>query len=82
MLAPAAAAEVSHGELAGHIRSSGYPCAHVLQVSMAGDSAWDVECNSGAFSVSRDSAGSYTVTPGPGVTREHGADVDVDADDR
>jgi hypothetical protein len=58
-----AAAEVPHGEMAAAIRSAGYPCAHVLKIdSVAGD-AWVVECNSGAFSVSRDRDGRFEVRP-------------------
>ena len=56
------AAAMSHGELAGAIRSANYPCAHVLKVDSAGNDAWVVQCNSGAFNVSRDKDGHFLVT--------------------
>jgi hypothetical protein len=59
---PAVAAEISHGEVAGAIRSANHPCAHVLKIDGAGDNAWVVTCNSGTFSVSRDKDGRFTVT--------------------
>lgn len=55
------AVDVSHGELAGAIRSAEYPCAHVRQVDSNGDNAWIVQCNSGKFNVSRDQNGDFTV---------------------
>ena len=55
------AVDVSHGELAGAIRSAEYPCAHVLQVDSNDDNAWIVQCNSGKFNVSRDQNGDVTV---------------------
>lgn len=63
LLSPlATAADVSHGEMAGAIRSANYPCAHVLKVDSAGDNAWVVQCNSGKFDVSRDQNGNFRVT--------------------
>lgn len=59
---PVAAAEMSHGEMAGAIRSANYPCAHVVKIDSTGDNAWVVQCNSGTFSVSRDQDGRFTVT--------------------
>lgn len=59
---PLVAGEVSHGEMAGAIRSADYPCARVLEINSAGDDAWVVQCNSGTFSVSRDPDGGFSVT--------------------
>lgn len=57
------AAEMSHGEMAGIIRSSGNPCNKVLDLMPTSDSSWTVQCNSGKFVVKRDSKGKYTVKP-------------------
>lgn len=54
--------DVSHGELAGAIRSASYPCAQVQNVDSNGDNAWIVQCNSGKFNVSRDKNGDFKVT--------------------
>lgn len=62
LLSQAAAADVSHGEMAAAIRSANYPCAQVLEVDSAGDNAWVVQCNSGKFNVSRDQNGDLKVT--------------------
>ena len=63
LLSPLATAEVmSHGEMAGAIRSANYPCAHVIKIDSAGDNAWVVQCNSGKFNVSRDQNGNFQVT--------------------
>jgi len=62
LLSQAAAADVSHGEMAAAIRSADYPCAQVLQVDSVGDDAWVVQCNSGKFNVSRDQNGDLKVT--------------------
>jgi hypothetical protein len=59
---PLIAGEVSHGEMAGAIRSADYPCARVLEIKPAGDDAWIVQCNSGTFSVSRSPDGGFSVT--------------------
>ena len=56
------AADVSHGEMAGAIRSANFPCAQVLKMDNKGDNAWVVQCNSGTFSVSRDQNGDFKVT--------------------
>ena len=53
---------VSHGELAGAIRSASYPCARVINVDSNGENAWIVQCNSGKFNVARDQNGDFTVT--------------------
>ena len=58
----ATAADVSHGEMAGAIRSANYPCAQVLKVDSDGDNAWVVQCNSGNFNVSRDQNGDFKAT--------------------
>ncbi len=57
------AAEMSQGEMAGIIRSSGNPCNKVLDLMPTSDSSWTVQCNSGKFVVKRDSKGKYTVKP-------------------
>ncbi len=67
---PVAAAEMSHGEMAGAIRSANYPCAHVVKIDSARDNAWVVQCNSGTFSVSRDKDGRFTVTQTAGNTEK------------
>lgn len=67
---PLAAAEVSHGEMAGAIRSANYPCAHVQKVDSAGANAWVVRCNSGTFNVSRDKEGRFTVTQTAGTAEK------------
>lgn len=64
--APLAAAEVSHGEMAGAIRSANYPCAHVVKIDRTGDNAWVVQCNSGTFRVSREPDGRFNVTQADG----------------
>lgn len=56
------AVDVSHGELAGAIRSAAYPCTQVLTVDSNGDNAWIVQCNSGKFNVYRDQNGDFKVT--------------------
>ena len=57
------AAEMSHGEMAGIIRSAGEPCKKVLNMQSSGENSWKVECNSGTFTVTRDADGKTTVTP-------------------
>ena len=62
-LSPVAfAADVSHGKMAGAIRSANYPCVQVLKIDSAGNNAWVVQCNSGKFNVSRDENGEFKVT--------------------
>ena len=56
------ALDVSHGELAGAIRSASYPCARVINVDSNGENAWIVQCNSGKFNVTRDLNGDFAVT--------------------
>ena len=58
---PAFADEVSDGELAAAIRGTNYPCDHVLQMQVAGDNSWFVQCNSGTYQVTRDENGQLTV---------------------
>jgi hypothetical protein len=63
LLSPqATAAEVSHGEMAGAIRSASYPCAKVLKVDSNGENDWVVQCNAGKYNVSRDQNGEFKVT--------------------
>jgi hypothetical protein len=57
------AAEMSQGEMAGIIRSSGNPCNKVLDLMPTSDSSWTVQCNSGKFVVKRDAEGQYSVEP-------------------
>lgn len=57
-----AAVDVSHGEMAGAIRSANYPCAQVINIDGNGDNAWIVQCNTGKFNVSRDRKGEFKVT--------------------
>ena len=57
------AGEMSQGEMAGIIRSSGNPCNKVLDLMATSDSSWTVQCNSGKFVVKRDSNGEYSVSP-------------------
>lgn len=68
LLTVAAADLPPHGEMAGAIRSAGYPCAHVLRLDSVGADIWIVECNSGAFRVSRERDGSFKVAPAAGQT--------------
>ncbi|NIN35905.1 MAG: hypothetical protein GWO08_04780 [Gammaproteobacteria bacterium] len=57
------AAEMSQGEMAGIIRSSGNPCNKVLDLMDTSDNSWTVQCNSGKFVVKRDAEGQYSVEP-------------------
>lgn len=54
--------EMSHGEMAGIIRSADHPCTRVLDLQSSGENAWKVQCNSGSFFVIRDAEGQYSVT--------------------
>ena len=56
------AEEMSHGEMAGIIRSADHPCTRVLDLKSSGENAWKVQCNSGSFFVIRDAEGQYSVT--------------------
>ncbi len=60
---PASAQEVENGTLAAAIRSSGHPCARVLEKEHQGGSQWLVRCNSGRFQVRLKEDGSANVTP-------------------
>ena len=42
-----------YGKLRAAIRGADYSCAHVQKVSDAGNEAWNVQCNSGLFLVTR-----------------------------
>ena len=55
------ASDMTHGEMAGIIRSADYPCAHVLEIQQSSDHSWKVMCNAGAYIVNKDADGSYTV---------------------
>ena len=55
------AEEVSHGEMAGIIRTAGHPCARVLDLQRTGKNSWNVKCNSGSFLVTRDTNGEFTI---------------------
>ena len=57
------AADMSQGEMAGIIRSSGNPCNKVLHLMDTSDNSWTVQCNSGTFIVKRDAEGQYSVEP-------------------
>ena len=56
------AEDPDYGKLRAAIRSADYPCAHVQEVSNAGNNAWDVQCNSGHFRVARDGDGAFSVS--------------------
>ena len=56
------AGEMSHGEMAGIIRSSDLPCAHVLNLQETSKSSWTVECNAGTYNVNRTSDEAYSVS--------------------
>ena len=60
-LLPAFAAEVSNGEMAATIRSTDYPCDHVLDMQTIEDNYWRVQCNSGTYQVTRDENGQFSV---------------------
>ncbi len=50
-LATAAAQDIADGTLAAAIRGSGHACEHVIDKQPAGESVWNVRCNSGRFQV-------------------------------
>jgi len=54
--------DVPDGALAGAIRSSGNPCAKVVDKS-EGDSSWEVTCNAGRYQVTQAADGNFSVTP-------------------
>ncbi len=55
------AEEMSHGEMAGIIRSAGHPCAKVLELQSTSENSWKVQCNSGSFNVTRNEDGKFTI---------------------
>jgi hypothetical protein len=55
------ATEMSNGEMAAAIRNADYPCDHVLGLQATGDNGWHVQCNSGAYQVTRDANGQFSV---------------------
>ena len=61
LVQPVFAAEVDDGEMAAAIRGADYPCDHVLEVQATGDNGWLVQCNSGAYQVTRDANGQFNV---------------------
>lgn len=56
------AIEISHGEMAGIIRSAGYPCAKVIELQPISENSWRVQCNAGNYTVVRDEDRNYNVT--------------------
>ena len=50
-LVAAAAQDIPDGTLAAAIRASGHACDHVIDKQAAGESIWNVRCNSGRFQV-------------------------------
>jgi hypothetical protein len=61
LVQPAFAAEIDDGQMAAAIRGADYPCDHVLEVQATGDNGWLVQCNSGAYQVTRDVNGQFNV---------------------
>jgi hypothetical protein len=61
LVLPVFAAEIDDGEMAAAIRGADYPCDHVLEVQATGDNGWLVQCNSGAYQVTRDANGQFNV---------------------
>ena len=53
--------EMTHGEMAGIIRSADHPCANVLNLQLTGKNAWKVQCNSGIFFVTRNKNGEFDI---------------------
>ena len=53
--------EISHGEMAGAIRTAGYPCARVLDLQSTSENSWKVKCNAGNYNVTRDADGNFNV---------------------
>ena len=56
------ASEMSHGEMAGIIRSANHPCAHVLELQQPAENSWKVVCNAGPYLVNKSKDGSYSVS--------------------
>jgi len=61
LVQPAFATGMSHGDMLAAIRSADYPCQQVLDLQATGDSAWQVQCNSGTYQVTRDANGQFSV---------------------
>jgi hypothetical protein len=61
LVQPAFAADISDGAMAAAIRGAGYPCDHVLEVQATSENGWSVQCNSGAYQVTRDANGQFNV---------------------
>ena len=57
----ASADEMSNGKMAGIIRSANHPCAKVIELQPDGENSWEVKCNSGSFSVTRNANGKFNV---------------------
>jgi len=62
-LTGAVAGDVPDGALSAAIRSSGHPCAKVVEKEPSGDgsSVWQVRCNSGGFQVTQNDDSTFTV---------------------
>ena len=56
------AGEMTHGEMAGIIRSANFPCAHVIEIQQTSDDSWKVVCNAGPYSVNKSADGNYSVS--------------------
>ena len=56
------AGEMTHGEIAGIIRSSDLPCTHVLDLQQMSETSWEVECNAGKYKVNKKSDDKYSVS--------------------
>jgi hypothetical protein len=61
LVQPAFAADISDGAMAAAIRGADYPCDHVLEVQATSENGWSVQCNSGAYQVTRDANGQFNV---------------------
>jgi hypothetical protein len=61
--AGALAGDVPDGALSAAIRSSGHPCAKVVEKepSSGGSSVWQVRCNSGRFQVTQNDDSTFAV---------------------
>lgn len=58
-----AAQEVAAGTLAAAIRSSGHPCARIVESTNEGSWQWKVRCNSGWYRVTKNKDATLEVTP-------------------
>ena len=61
-VASAALAQSDPGNLGAAIRSSGHPCAHVIEAEQTGDNSYKVRCNSGTFDVTMNADGPAKVS--------------------